>query len=1264
MTAVITLSNLQAQTWDTANATSTSWALDGNWVGGSAPIAAGDVVVNADGTFAPSDNSAYTGISINSLTLEGATSLTLGSSLMVGAGGVHNNMLTNSLVVSDVELTADQTWGGTRTIFVAGGTGISGVGKMTFEGSAIRFDVNSNSWSTGLDARGTVQMNGSFPDSSTVTPWGTGTISLINERTDGSNVNSGISLASGAGNVSLATANTLANDIVLQEAGDSGSNFTISQSNNASSDAGLPPDHNYILSGVISGAVSTARTLTLSNGRSNSSATFTLSNANTHTATTTLSGSNEVTLAIGNVDALQNSTLNTGGSSAARAVTFTVAGSNTYNLGGLTGADDLDIGANSLSIGSNDLDGTFSGVLSGSGGIAKLGEGTLTLSGANTNSGTTTVSAGALIASTPASLSGYDSAGKVIFDGGTIGVSVGAGGWLDADLNDLLTNATKNSGSVGIDTSIGDFTQTSAYNFSPLGLSVTGANQLTLDQANTIASTSFTGDSLVVEAEGALGTGAVTGSTNAELTFNTPADATFNNDITLDVRDDSGIVNASPTSTITLGGAVEIDKNYAALVGTGVNNAGFIITGSLIGGPGSRMGIKDTNLTITSTGSVVYNSFARLTLAESGGDGGAVYLEDGASLGVNLQDSNNRVTTAGKTFIVGMNSAGSSTWSGADLVKRAGSAANDWEFRAVTDASALFSGVIKSSQAVGSTITKTGAGTVIFAGNNTYDGSTTISEGTLQIGNGGSTGKLATTSTIVNDGVLAFNTSTAIVQGVDFSGDPITGAGSLSILDGNVTLNAANTYGGGTAIDSATLTIGADGAEGSGAITGTNGAVLAFDTPSDTTFSKDVVLDVPGDSGLVNASSTSTVTLEGTVQLNAGFAAVVGTGVSNAGFVIADGGVLKAGVTQRLGLKDTNLTIQAGGAVDYAGSFQRLTLAENGGAGSAVYLENGADLDMVIYDTNNGNVTSDAMTFIVGMQSAGTATFSGLGGESVDLNHRNDAGSLANEWEFTAVAGATANFTGRIANDNPNSQATINKTGDGVVSFQANNTYAGATTVSAGTLELASGTQASPITVNNGAALGFVVGSTITSTAAVAFDPGSLVTVSGFPALGDYTLLTAGSPITGSPTLSAPVPGWSLVVAGNELQLIEDSGTTYEDWAATNAGGQTPEEDFDLDGVQNGVEFFLNSPAGFTANPGLVGGTVTWPNGGNIDSSEYGALGQFYVQTSSDLATWDDVDESDGNLTNTGASVTYTPTDSAPFFIRFVVNPTLTAPVE
>ena len=89
----------------------------------------------------------------------------------------------------------------------------------------------------------------------------------------------------------------------------------------------------------------------------------------------------------------------------------------------------------------------------------------------------------------------------------------------------------------------------------------------------------------------------------------------------------------------------------------------------------------------------------------------------------------------------------------------------------------------------------------------------------------------------------------------------------------------------------------------------------------------------------------------------------------------------------------------------------------------------------------------------------------------------------------------------------------------------------------------------------------------------------------------------------------------------------------------------------------------MNAAPGFTANPGLVGNTVTWPNGGNIPSSGYSGYGtQFVLQNSSDLVTWDDVTEGDmdQNGTNTASSLSYTldpANNPAKQFVRLKVTP-------
>lgn len=129
-----------------------------------------------------------------------------------------------------------------------------------------------------------------------------------------------------------------------------------------------------------------------------------LHGAGTHTGDTRVEAG---TLALNHVDALSASTLDTH-LSGIQTVTFTVAGTNTYNIGGLKGSDDLAIGvlattptfiSSNISVGANNQSTTYSGIISGTGGqLTKTGTGTLRLTNGSTYTGNTTVNDGSLLA--------------------------------------------------------------------------------------------------------------------------------------------------------------------------------------------------------------------------------------------------------------------------------------------------------------------------------------------------------------------------------------------------------------------------------------------------------------------------------------------------------------------------------------------------------------------------------------------------------------------------------------------------------------------------------------------------------------------------------------------------------------------------------------------------------------------------------------------------------------------------------------------------
>jgi autotransporter-associated beta strand protein len=124
---------------------------------------------------------------------------------------------------------------------------------------------------------------------------------------------------------------------------------------------------------------------------------------------------------------------------------------------------------------------------------------------------------------------------------------------------------------------------------------------------------------------------------------------------------------------------------------------------------------------------------------------------------------------------------------------------------AVTGSNLLtFGGVISGDDC--SPLFKSDTGTLILTGTSTYAAATNISAGTLQIGNGGTTGLLSSLSAIVNSGTLAFNRSNTWTFANSISG---TGAlNQIGTSTGRTVLTGTNTYTGITTVTSGTLQFG------------------------------------------------------------------------------------------------------------------------------------------------------------------------------------------------------------------------------------------------------------------------------------------------------------------------------------------------------------------------------------------------------------------------------------------------------------------------
>lgn len=252
--------------------------------------------------------------------------------------------------------------------------------------------------------------------------------------------------------------------------------------------------------------------------------TQTLSGNNTHTGVTLV---NEGTLALGHVNALRNSILDTG-AVGPQQVTFVVPGDQTYNIGALRGADDLAFSANNLSVGGRNLTTIYSGEMSGSGNFVKVGTGTQILTGNQTYTGTTTISSGTLQI-------GNDTTS------GTLGIG------------DVINNANltfDRSDTLEVDNTISG-TGT---------LNQVGSGTTTLIADNTYSgATTVSGGTLQIgngDALGSLGnTSGVTLSNNANLVFDKNINTTIDKDISGDGNVTANIIgNLALTSVVNLTG--------------------------------------------------------------------------------------------------------------------------------------------------------------------------------------------------------------------------------------------------------------------------------------------------------------------------------------------------------------------------------------------------------------------------------------------------------------------------------------------------------------------------------------------------------------------------------------------------------------------------------------------------------------------------------------------------------------------------------------
>ncbi|WP_263991145.1 autotransporter-associated beta strand repeat-containing protein [Rhodopseudomonas palustris] len=319
-----------------------------------------------------------------------------------------------------------------------------------------------------------------------------------------------------------------------------------------------------------------------------------------------------------------------------------------------------------------------------------------------------------------------------------------------------------------------------------------------------------------------------------------------------------GAAGAAGAGTGTAGAAGAAGAGGAGIVGSGLT---IINSGSIQGGF-SGDGTRANSITFTGgnntltfmnaeaglTGAIgLATSSTTLTIAQSTNStldqmitgAGSVKKTDSGVLTL----TGNNTYTAGTTISAGTLQLGNGGTTGSIT----GWVANNSVLSFNRSDTYTFDGFISG---VGS-VKQIGPGTTVLTGSSLYSGSTTISAGTLQVGNGGTTGMIGG-GNVNNAGILAFNRS----NDLNF-GRAISGAGAVAQLgSGNLTLSGNNTYTGGTTISSGTVTATTSRALGTGDVRMMQGATLAL--PFNSTLANNFIIS--GTSILKVESGTTQIT--------------------------------------------------------------------------------------------------------------------------------------------------------------------------------------------------------------------------------------------------------------------------------------------------------------------------------------------------------------------------------------------------------------------
>ena len=316
-----------------------------------------------------------------------------------------------------------------------------------------------------------------------------------------------------------------------------------------------------------------------------------------------------------------------------------------------------------------------------------------------------------------------------------------------------------------------------------------------------------------------------------------------------------------------------------------------------------------------------------------------------------------------------------------------------------------FGGVISGHGA----LAQDGSGTLVLTGDNTYTGGTTIGAGTLQIGNGGTTGAII--GNVTDNGALAFDHSDTVTFG-----NVISGTGLLAQAgSGSLILTGTNTYTGGTSLKAGALVLGNASAIGSGALAMAAGTTLSFSSG----FTLANAITLSGDP-TVNVGAGLSTTLSGGISNGTQAGDLVKTGAGTLLLTGADtytgSTEVATGTLEVVGSLASSVSVDNGATLTGTGSTGNMTIASGalvspGGDGVGTLTVNG-NVSMASGSSYQVNATDTGSNDLI--HATGTAT---LGGGSVIALEAGSNWNVSTKYTIlTANSGVSGTFGGSTSN--------------------------------------------------------------------------------------------------------------------------------------------------------------------------------------------------------------------------------------------------------